>query len=108
MPAEGQVFVETFQYETLVLRIEFRRNYVKNFVDIEFFSFVPIITCYIDLVQIENVSLFFDNILNVVRVYIRLNRCRHTTDNQIKSEQLHHLLMDELINRTPAFPRLPQ
>ena len=50
--AECHMFVQTLQNEPLVFCIEFRRNYVKDFVDIEFFSFVPVITGYIDLVQI--------------------------------------------------------
>ena len=96
------MLVQVLENKSLVLGIQFRRDEIKDLLDVQFVGWI--IFGDIPLVQTDNRLLFPNDILKVVGIQVVLNHGRHSTHDQIKPEQPHHAFMHYSIYRFTLIP----
>ena len=84
MSAESHILIKTFKDEPFVLGIQLGRDEIKYLIDIQFLSDIMVVTGYVFLIKIDNIPLFFYHVLNIVGIYISLDRSRHTSNYDVQ------------------------
>ena len=103
---EFRIFIQPFQNEAFVFRIEFRRDKLEYLLEIEFIF--QIILGNIALVQPDNILLYRHDFLQIIVFHILAYHRRHTAHHQIEAEQFHDFSVDERIDRRAMLPRRAQ
>ena len=99
---EFGVFVEPFQDEAFVFGVQFGRNEAEYVFDVEFV--VGVVLGYVAFIHADDVLLHAHHLLQVVALDISAHCCRHAADNEVKTEQLHHLFVNETVDGRTLCP----